>query len=598
MPSASLPHWDMQVVFPGLDSPEFDREFSAMTALIADLGKNFDSRHIQKSSSLPLTKEARASFNAVAAALNPLLERCQTLRAYIVSFVATDSRNTLAQAKMSDYLQATLKLDQLMTRLTAWLGSLDVEALLAASPELLPYQFMIRQAALAATHLMSPAEEDLAAELNLSAGGSWSRMYGNLTSQIPVTLEIKGEEKTLPMSAVRNLAYDADGEVRRKGYEAELAAWQANALPLAAALNGIKGEVNTLAYRRGWESPLSAALFDNAIDRDALAAMLQTAREYFPHFRRYLQAKARLLNQQSLPWYDLFAPVGKGKQSWSYEDAQNLIIDQFTGYSSRMGEFAARAFRENWIDAEPRSGKRDGAFCMGLRRDESRVLTNFQPGFKSVLTLAHELGHAYHNLNLASQPMLNRDTPMTLAETASIFCETIVRNALLSQVSANERLSILEGALVNSTQIVVDISSRFLFEEAVFSQRQKRDLSIDELCAHMEKAQVDTYGDGLDPRNLHPYMWAAKQHYYSTGRSFYNYPYMFGLLFGLGLFARYQQDPSNFKQWYDLLLSSTGQANASTLARGMDIDIHSPGFWRSSLETIRSDIDQFVALVP
>jgi oligoendopeptidase F len=261
-----------------------------------------------------------------------------------------------------------------------------------------------------------------------------------------------------------------------------------------------------------------------------------------------------------------------------------------------MSDFAARAFHENWIDAEPRPGKRDGAFCMPLRKDESRILSNYQPGFKSVLTLAHELGHGYHNLNLSRQLELNRDTPSTLAETASIFCETIVRNAVMRDAALQEQAEILEGALMNSCQIVVDITSRFLFEQRVFASRQQRDLSIDELCSIMEQAQRETYGDGLDQAVLHPYMWAAKSHYYSTGNSFYNFPYMFGLLFGLGLYARYQQDPAGFKTGYDELLASTGAADAATLAARLEIDTRSPAFWRASLDTIRADIDRFERL--
>jgi oligoendopeptidase F len=261
-----------------------------------------------------------------------------------------------------------------------------------------------------------------------------------------------------------------------------------------------------------------------------------------------------------------------------------------------MRDFAARAFRERWIDAEPRPGKRDGAFCMRLRADESRILSNYEPSFKSVSTLAHELGHAYHNTHLARQPELNRSTPMTLAETASIFCETIVRKAAMASASPAEQVEILEGALMNSGQVVVDITSRFLFEQAVFEGRAARELSVDELCALMRDAQLDTYGDGLDPAALHPFMWAAKPHYYSAGNSFYNYPYMFGLLFGLGLYARYQSDPAGFKAGYDDLLASTGLADAATLARRMEVDIRSIDFWRASLGTIRADVDRFEAL--
>lgn len=596
MPLTVLPHWDLTSIFPALDSPEFIREFDEVAAQISELAQLFDTLRIQKLPAPPPLAEAEKSFEMVVAALNPLLERTQTLRAYINSFTATDSRNVLAQAKMSEFNQMTVKMNQLNTRFTAWVGSLDVDTLMDASPAAQAYPYLLRKAQERASHLMSPAEEDLAAELNLSGGMAWGRLYNNLTSQILVRVELGGEMRDLPMSAVRNLAYEANPEIRRKGYEVELAAWKSNALPLQASLNSIKGEVITLTRRRGWSSPLQATLLDNAIDQPTLDVMLQAAREYFPHFRRYLRAKAQLLGKPALPWYDLFAPVTSNQREWPYSDACELIVTQFGSYSNRMGEFAARAFRESWIDAEPRIGKRDGAFCMRLRQDESRILTNYQPSFKSVLTLAHELGHAYHNLNLARQPILNRETPMTLAETASIFCETIVRNAVLRQAEPAERLSILEAALVNATQIVVDITSRFIFEQAVFDQRRQHDLSIDELCQAMIAAQLETYGDGLDRDVLHPFMWAAKPHYYNTALSYYNFPYMFGMLFGLGLYARYQHDPTDFKIRYDDLLSSTGLANTTDLAGGMGIDIHAIDFWRESLETIRLDIDQFEKL--
>ncbi|HEX9374338.1 MAG TPA: M3 family oligoendopeptidase, partial [Roseiflexaceae bacterium] len=405
-----------------------------------------------------------------------------------------------------------------------------------------------------------------------------------------------GATVELPISAVRNLAYDPDRATRQQAYGAELDAWARAAVPLAAALNSIKGEVNTLARRRGWPSPLDAALFANHIDRETLDAMMTAARESFPDFRRYLRAKARMLGQDRLPWYDLFAPVGQSTRAWSYDEATDFIVEQFGAYSQRMSDFAARAFRESWVDAEPRPGKRDGAFCMPLRRDESRVLANYQPGFKSVLTLAHELGHGYHNMNLARQPALNRDTPSTLAETASIFCETIVRNAVMQSAGPEEQVEILEGALVNACQVVVDITSRFLFESRVFAGREQRELSVDELCTIMLESQRETYGDGLDSQALHPYMWAAKGHYYSTGNSFYNFPYMFGLLFGLGLYARYQRDPEEFKVGYDELLASTGLADAATLAARLEIDTRSPEFWRASLDIIRADVDRFEAL--
>jgi oligoendopeptidase F len=594
--TTSLPHWDMSVVYASLDAPEFASDFARAMGDIDALVQLFDANQIDKREPAPLDDQTIAAFDATVAALSAIFEQVRTLRAYIYSFVATDSRNTQAQARMSEFQQGTVRLWQLTTRFTAWIGSLDVDALLERSELAREYTFVLREAQRQAKHLMSPAEEALAAELNVTGGSAWNRLYNNVASQLLVPIAIDGQPPELPISALRNLAYDPDRGTRRQAFEAELAAWKRAALPLAAALNSIKGEVHTVSRRRGWADPLDAALTDNRIDQQTLDAMMQAARDSFPDFRRYLRAKARMLGLERLAWYDLFAPVGASTRAWTYDEASAFIVEQFGSYSQRMSDFAARAFREHWIDAEPRPGKRDGAFCMPLRGEESRILSNYQPGFKSVLTLAHELGHGYHNLNLARRPELNRDTPSTLAETASIFCETIVRNAVLQHAGPQEQVEILEGALVNACQIVVDITSRFLFEQRVFDGRRQRDLSIDELSALMEQSQRETYGDGLDQALLHPYMWAAKGHYYNTGNSFYNFPYMFGLLFGMGLYAIYQQDPAGFQIGYDDLLASTGMADAATLAARMDIDTRSPAFWRASLDIIRADIDRFEAL--
>ena len=362
-------------------------------------------------------------------------------------------------------------------------------------------------------------------------------------------------------------------------------------------MNSIKGEGNTLAARRHWQTPLDAALFEANIDRQTLDAMLEAARAAFPDFRRYLGAKARALGLPVLAWYDLFAPVGGSGRAWRFDEGAAFIVEQFGSFSLKMSEFAARAFRERWIDAEPRAGKRDGAYCMAVRGDESRVFANFEPAYPGVSTLAHELGHGYHNLNLAGRTMLQRQTPMTLAETASIFCETIIRNAALARGDTQERMEILEASLQGSCQVVVDITSRFLFEQRAFDQRRQRELSVEELNELMLAAQRESYGEGLDPHALHAYMWAMKPHYYSTGRPFYNFPYIFCLLFGLGLYARYQRDPEAFRASYDDLLASTGLADAATLAARFDIDTRATGFWQSSLDIVREDINQFEALV-
>jgi pepF/M3 family oligoendopeptidase len=580
-----------------LESPEFAAGFQAAAAEVEALGSLFDAEQIERRERAPLDDATVAAFERVLARYNDVLSRLRTLDAYIMAFVATNSRDELAQARESELRQLQLRLANLGTRWVAWLGSLDVAALLARSQAASDHAWMLRKAAIQAAHQMSPAEEYLANELNLTGGVAWAKLHGDISSQLAVPVELPDGVHTLPMSAVRNLAFEADRDLRRRGYEAELAGWERVAVPLAASLNSIKGQVSALSRRRGWQTPLDAALFDSSIDRETLDAMLLAARESFPDFRRYLRAKARALDVGTLAWYDLFAPVGASGRAWSFDESAAFVIEQFGTYSERMRAYAERVFRERWIDAAPRPGKVDGAFCMWLVGDQSRVLANFKPAYDGMSTLAHELGHGYHNLCLAPLAQLQRSTPMTLAETASIFCETIVRQAALARATAGECIEILEASLQGSSQVVVDITSRFLFESGVFERRQARELSVAELSELMLESQRETYGNGLDAAALHPYMWAVKPHYYSPGRSFYNFPYMFGLLFGLGLYARYAADPEGFKAGYDALLASTGLADAATLAARFDIDIRTPAFWRASLDIIRADIAQFEQLV-
>ena len=553
--TTQLPHWDMSAVYPGLDSTEFQAGLEDGIQAIDDLVALFDEHGIMlRESPLEVNAETSVIFEEILATLNALGAQLHTLEAYVYSFISTDSRNETAQAYLSRLQQQLVRFSRLATRFTAWIGSLaDVEGLIANSKLAAEHAFALRKAAIQAQHLMSPAEEALTSDLRLTGGSAWVKLYSNVTSQINVSLELGGKEQTLPLTAVRNLAYDPDRAVRRRAYDAELAAWEANALPIAAALNSVKGEMLTLSKRRGWETPLDVALFNNNIDRQTLDAMMSASHDFFPELRRYLKIKARGLGVSKLAWYDLFAPLGQSEEQWEFAKAQQFILTHFASYSEQLAALANRAFTEGWIDAEPRDGKSDGAFCMWLRKEESRILANYQSAYDGMGTLAHELGHAYHNLRRAECSYIQRNTPLILAETASTFCEIIVREAALGKANQQEQLAIIEASLQDSLQVTLDITSRFIFEQEVFARRQERELSTVEFCQIMVEAQRATYGDGLDTEFLHPYMWAVKTHYY--GSTFYNFPYMFGQLFSLGLYARYQADPDTFKTSYNALLA-------------------------------------------
>lgn len=593
----TLPRWDLGVVYPSVDSDAFEAAYAEVVSRTEDLEATFDRLGISHREAGVDGGDAVACLEQILPRLNELAEKARTIYAYLFGHIATDSRDELAQAKWSEFQQLRVRHSLCDTRFTAWVGSLDVDKVIARSDLAQGYRHVLRRASQRAAHQLPRDQEALVAELDVVAGKAWAKLHGTFTSQLMVPVEIDGQERELPMSAVRNLASRPDRRVRQRAYEAELAAWKQAEVPIAAAMNGIKGQVRLLALRRGWDSALDESLFAANINRTVLDTMMRAARDSFPDFRRYLRAKARVLGLPALAWYDLSAPVRAGEGEWHFEEAAYLIVEQFGTYSERLAGLAERAFRERWIDAEPRAGKRDGAFCMWIQDDMSRILANYRPVYGGMSTLAHELGHAYHNLNLSRRTMLQRDTPMTMAETASIFCETIVREAVLTDATPEQQLAILEASLQGACQVVVDISSRFLFEERVFERRGARELSASEFCELMRQAQLETYGEGLDPSRLHPYMWAAKPHYYSASRSFYNYPYMFGLLFGLGLYACYQEDPTSFRASYDELLSSTGMDEPAKLAAQFGIDLEAQDFWHSSLNLIRADIDRFECLV-
>ncbi|MGC4107471.1 MAG: M3 family oligoendopeptidase [Thermomicrobiales bacterium] len=592
--SSDLPRWDMAPYFPSLDSPEFDAALSGIEAQVIAFEEAVATLPAADSGQEAIT----TAFDAALALMNDITERGTLIGSYIYAFLSTDTRDASAQRRYGQFQLVASRLTKADTRFTSWIGTLDTDALIASSTAAADHTFMVQQSRIAAEHLMSLAEEDLASDMTLSGGSAFGRLHEDISSQVTASLERNGEVQELPISEIRTLSSDADRAVRRTAYEAELAAWKRWETPLAASLNGVKGEHVTLATRRGWGTPLAQSLFQNSIDAETLEAMMGAAREAFPDIRRYLAAKARALGLEKLAWYDLDAPLSASERQWPWPEAVAFVNEQFGTYSEKLRDLSERAFAEHWIDAEPRAGKAGGAYCTETRDGESRIMANFAPSFSEVSTLAHELGHAYHNLCLKdASPIQQRSTPMTLAETASTFCETILRKAAIANGTPEEQLSILEGSLQDSLAIVVDITSRFLFEQAVCEKRGAGQLSADEFCALMHDAQLQTYGDAVTEETLHPYMWAVKGHYYSPNFAFYNYPYMFGLLFGLGLYAQYQADPDAFRASYDDLLASTGNADAATLAARFGIDTRSTAFWASSLDVIREDVDTFVALV-
>ena len=595
------PRWDLSNVYPGLESPALQKDIEWVKDATESIKKLYQDEFLKIDTSSPKETINRA-ISTMVDRVNKLMLKASTINAFLHSYIATDSFNQQATRLGSQFDQVMVSIQKVSVLLEAWVGQFkDI------LPEVLElgnmageHAFPITEMAEQSQYLMSEQEEILTSELSLSGSRAWGKLQGVVTSQKTVDFELGGEIKALPMPALINLHAHPDEVVRKRAYEAEMDAWESVKEPLAACMNGIKGWVNTLNDHRGRKDALHQSLDQARIDRETLQAMMGAMEDAFPTFRRYFKAKAARFGQEALPWWNVFAPVGKLDKEYSFDEAKNFILKNFGNFSEELKDFAKRAFENNWIDAEQRSGKRGGAFCMSVPGvKESRIMCNFDGSLDQVMTIAHELGHGYHNFNMfqAGKTPLQRQTPMTMAETASIMCETIVFNAVMDTITdPEEELALLETALIGDSQVIVDIYSRFLFEKEVFERRKKAELSADELCEIMDDAQAKTYGEGLDPDNRHKFMWTWKPHYYSAGLSFYNFPYAFGMLFGVGLYAIYKQRGDAFIPDYKKLLSSTGEAPAAELAARFGIDIRSKKFWADSLAVVGKRIDRYCEL--
>jgi len=578
--------WNLEPIYKGFDDPAFESDLAEgkeKIRLFAKLTETLPSRQ-----PLAALKEG-ISLQEDIYLLSQKLGMYASLKQY------ANSRDADAQSQMGRLMGMFSAVAAPEAAFQEWAAGLpNLMELVESDDVLRQYRFLFSKMQDSSRYLLGSRGEEIMAKMELSGGNAWADLHTSLTSTVPVSY--RGDTINLP--AVRNLAFDPDPHVRQDAFEAEIACYDQIREPIAFALNSIKLETLSDCSLRGYESPLERTLKESNMSRATLYAMLAAMDEYLPHFWRYLKAKAKVLGHENgLPWYDLAAPMGKSSTRFTVKDTRDYLVEHFAGFDQELSDLVARAFDEAWIDFYPRDGKSGGAFCEAVQcMEESRILTNFDYTFSDVITLAHELGHAFHNHCVFPHRPLNRDYSMPVAETASIFNECIINScALAAAADREEKLAILESTLHDTTQIICDIYSRYRFETMVFDHREEQFMNADTLCSFMTEAQRQSYGDGLDHGCLHPYMWINKSHYY--GPTFYNFPYAFGGLFARGLYAQYLQEGASFFPKYKKLLYTTPVATAEDTAKVAGIDLTDINFWRDALQTVVSQIDQFCALV-
>lgn len=577
--------WNLNPIYTGFDDPRFEEDLQALRRTVRDLEEL--TQH--------LTGDSAALLKRGLTLQEQLQELAEKLLCYAELRQAACTTDAEAGSKIGKIMGVYSDSAAPVAAFEGWLAAIpDLDSLIASDPLFEEYRFILERKKLGSLHLLPGIGEKVMAKLKISGSNAWAELQQYLTSTVKVTY--RGEE--INLSAVRNLAYSTEAEVRKDAYEAELACYSAIEDSVAYALNSLKLETLNECELRDYESPLARTLEQSNMEKKTLDAMFAAIDQKLPMFRRYLKAKAHALGHENgLPWYDLFAPMGKSSTRFTTQDARDYLVELFSHFDDELSGMVARAFDEEWIDFYPRSGKAGGAFCSGVSCiGQSRILTNFDGTLGDVVTLAHELGHAFHNQCIADHRPLNHDYSMPVAETASTFNECVVMNHAIAQAADDaEKLNLIESQLQDVTQIIVDIYSRYRFEDAVLRRRKEEFMGAAELCRIMLQAQADSYGDGLDSALRHPYMWLCKSHYY--GSTFYNFPYAFGGLFARGLYAKYAQEGASFVPIYKKLLHTTTVATAEDAAKVAGIDLTDKEFWLSALAEVEEKIDMFCALV-
>lgn len=584
-------NWSLKELYPSFTSKEFLEDLDKVDKNINEL-KVFSENLNKEEDTLRVLEDIINN-----------LENIYLLISKVASFasltVSADSKNVEGRKYLDVINNKNSLLAEPLTKIYKWIASIEnIDEVINKSTLLKNHEFIIKEIINKNKYMLSDKEEAIIAKMRTTGSDAWSNYKDYLISTHKVDINVDGKEESLPLTVVLNMAYSKDPEVRKKAYEAEIKSYEKIEEGVAAALNGIKGEVITTSNLKGYKSPLHMTLEESRMDEDILNAMLTAIKESLPTFRKYLKRKAEILGHKNgLPFYDLYAPVIEKEMKFTFEEGKAFVEKNFRKFSDNLADFVLKAFGNNWLDVYPKEGKVGGAFCASIKDiGESRILLNYGNSFSDVVTMAHELGHGFHGECLNNETMLNSEYPMTLAETASNFCEIIIKKSAVKEASKEEAFAILEAEISDCNQVIVDIYSRFLFESEVFEKRKESSLSVEEINNAMLNAQKEAYGDGLDNNYLHKYMWTWKPHYYYATANFYNFPYAFGNLFAKGLYAEYLKRGHSFCKEYEELLAVTGKNMVADVTKIMNIDVHDVNFWRNSLKLIEEDIEKFIEL--
>jgi len=586
--------WSLDSWFSGFGQPDYT-DFKAV--LVRDVEA--------------LKQQAAALGNDIAAivqvinALEALGDRLYHLSAYLGCLSADDANDEAVKADEAWIATLDAESTKLQASLRSALAALSDSAFdtLLSDASLKNAEHAVKRMRHEGQHQMSAEMEALAADLNVNGLHAWGRLYDTLTGKMefPMTFP-DGHTETVPMSRRRALISEPDRQLREAAFHAGQKPWHDHAVTLAAGLNGIAGTRLSLYSRRGLPHFLDTPLFDGAMSRQSLDAMLEAIHTHIELPRRALRKAAKLQGTTALHYFDLEAPqiAAPEEKPLSWDEACATVDKAFSSAYPKLGSYFRDMLAQRWIEAQPRAGKRPGAFCTGSQlKHEERVYMTFHSTVHDMVTLAHEVGHAWHSCVLRPARSFVANYPMTLAETASNFGEMILLDGLMSDpgMTLETKAYLLDQEMLRAHAYLINIPMRYEFEKAFYTERAAGEVSVSRLSELMSEAQRKLYGDTLLDDGTDPMFWAYKMHFFITGVSFYNFPYVFGYLLSQALFARFKAEGASFLPRYEAFLSMTGSATCEEVVKQtLGEDLTNPEFWATALKAIEPSLVAYEAV--
>jgi oligoendopeptidase F len=583
--------WDLDVLYEG---------GSSSAAFLQEL-KGIEEDIMKLDAALLADADAAVSDIAeMTELLQSILIRLRQSESFVSCLLAGNIRDSAASARNDNVKTLAAKFLGVLTRFDNKLRGLDDGewSAMLANEQLAEVAFNLNERRELAKKKMAPELEALVEDLAVDGYHGWGDYYNVIVSRAKFTDIGKDSEKhILSAGQMHNRLSDGDRKARQAAFAEWEREWSEQADLCAETLNRISGFRLKLYEKRGWESVLQDPLQINRMSEATLQAMWAAIQEGKQVLVAYLQRKAKLLGVDKLDWHDVEAPIGSATKTITYDEAAAFIVEQFRTFSPELAEFSELAFREGWIEAEDRPGKRPGGFCTSFPKSgQTRIFMTFSGTASNVSTLAHELGHAYHQHVMNDLPALSQEYAMNVAETASTFAELIVSDrAFQAAVEPEEKLGLLEDKIQRSVAFFMNIHARFLFETRFYARRKEGLVSVEELNTLMEEAQREAYCDLLG--EVHPHFWASKLHFYFTDVPFYNFPYTFGYLFSAGIYAKALKEGPEFKNQYVALLRDTGRMSVEQLAQEhLGVNVEEIDFWRDAVALTSVDVEQFIAM--